>query len=105
MKRTHLLALMAAVMVAFPTYAATEPSDKDFFPTDQGSEWVYKTTQKEKKAAFDMRVVIEGTWKDGDRTGMIMTQKDKRGTMRQFLIENEKGVFIDKLALSKAMTP
>ncbi len=48
---------------------------------------------------------MDGPWTEGDASGMIMTQKDKRGTMRQFLLQNEKGVFIHKLALSKALTP
>ena len=52
-----------------------------------------------------MKVVIQGPWKDGDLSGMIMSQKDKRGTMREFLLKNEKGIFIHKLALSKALTP
>lgn len=105
MKRIRLLTLLTLGSMALLAFAAAEPSDKDFFPTPQGTEWVYKTTQKEKKTDFDMRVVIEGPWQDGDKSGVIMTQKDKRGTMRQFLLENDKGVFINKLALSKALTP
>jgi len=96
---TFLLLFLAA------PFLHADPVDKDFFPTDPGAEWVYKTTQKEKKTDFDMRVMIDGPWQDGDKSGVIMTQKDKRGTMRQFLLENEKGAFIDKLALSKALTP
>ena len=36
---------------------------------------------------------------------MIMTQRDERGKMRQFLLKNEKGIFAHKLALSKTLTP
>ena len=47
-----------------------------------------------------MKVMIEGPW--GPLPGgMIMTQKDKRGTMREFLLKNEAGIFITKLGLSK----
>lgn len=84
---------------------AADPSNESFFPMKQGTEWVYATTNKQKQDTFDMKVVIEGPWKDGDESGMIMTQKDKRGTMRQFMLTNEKGVFIHKLALSKPLTP
>ena len=52
-----------------------------------------------------MKVVMQGPWKDGDSSGMIMTQKDQRGSMRQFLLKNEKGLFIHKLGLSKSYTP
>ena len=31
-----------------------------------------------------MKVVMEGPWSEGDLSGMIMTQKDTRGTMREF---------------------
>jgi hypothetical protein len=103
-KIARLWTVVLAGFVAFPSPAAG-PSDEAFFPIAQGTTWVYKTTQKMKSTSFEMNVVIEGPWKEGDRSGMIMTQKDKRGTMRQFLLENEKGVFIDKLALSKAFTP
>ncbi len=30
-----------------------------------------------------------------------MTQKDERGKMRQFLLKNEKGIFIHKFALEQ----
>ncbi len=52
-----------------------------------------------------MKVVVEGNWKDGDVAGQIVTQKDKRGVMRQYFLMNDKGVFIHKLGLSKTLTP
>src|SRR5207245_10529095 len=54
---------------------------------------------------FEMKVTIEMPWKEANASGMVMTQKDKRGTMREFQLKNEKGLFIHKLALSKAFTP
>ncbi len=104
MRIVWILGLFLIWSVALPL-SANAPANEAFFPTQQGTTWVYKTTQKEKKTVFDMNVAIEGPWKGTKGSGMIMTQKDKRGTMRQFLSENEKGVFIDKLALSKALTP
>ncbi len=92
------------LLLTIPTVRA-DPASETFFPMEQGTAWIYITLQKKKNASFEMNVVIEGPWKENDQSGMIMTQKDKRGTMRQFLLENEKGVFIDKLALSKAFTP
>ena len=52
-----------------------------------------------------MKVLMEGPWKEEDAAGMIMTQKDKRGTMRQFFLQNDKGIFLHKLGLSKTLTP
>jgi hypothetical protein len=105
MKAIRFMVLALAALTIIPISGIAVPADKDFFPIEKGVQWVYKTTQKEKKTDFDMHVVIEGPWQDGEKSGVIMTQKDKRGTMRQFLVENEKGIFIDKLALSKAFTP
>ena len=52
-----------------------------------------------------MKVVIQGPWKEDDLSGVIMTQKDQRGKMRQFYVQNEKGIFLHKLGLSKTLTP
>ncbi len=52
-----------------------------------------------------MKVVIQGPWKEDDLSGMIMSQKDHRGTMREFLLRTDKGIFIQKLGLSKFYTP
>src|SRR5579872_6490785 len=91
------------VVLTFPILADA-PSEA-FFPWAKGDSWVYGTLNKKKNERFDMKVTMEGPWKDQDDAGMIMTQKDKRGTMREFQLKNEKGIFIQKLALSKAMTP
>jgi uncharacterized protein DUF3108 len=96
---------MTALLFLLGTVTWAEPSNESFFPMEKGTAWVYKTTQKGKSGSFDMNVVIEAPWKGSSGSGMIMTQKDKRGTMRQFLVENENGIFIDMLALSKAFTP
>jgi hypothetical protein len=101
-KNVILLGLLAGLT---PLAQATNATNDAFFPWNQGATWVYNTIQKQKKESFEMKVVIQGPWREGDIWGMIMTQKDKRGTMRQFLLKNEKGVFIQKLALSKSYTP
>lgn len=80
-------------------------SDNDFFPSKTGSQWVYDTLKKGSKDSFEMKVDIEGDWKDDVSSGQIMRQKDKRGTMREFLVSDEKGIFISKLGLSKSFTP
>jgi hypothetical protein len=80
-------------------------ADDAFFPLEKGFSWTYDTINKKKNDHFDMKVVIEGPWKDGDLSGMIMTQRDERGKMRQFLLKNEKGILAHKLALSKTLTP
>ncbi len=92
-----LLGLAAGRLGAAPSEA--------FFPLTKGASWVYDTLNKKKNDRFDMKVVVEGPWKTDDAEGMIMTQKDHRGQMREFLIQNEKGIFIKKLGLSKSLTP
>jgi hypothetical protein len=84
---------------------AAGPSDDAFFPWGTGTAWTYDTLNKSNNGHFEMKVVMQGPWKEGEFSGMIMTQKDKRGTMREFQTKNEKGIFISKLALSKALTP
>jgi hypothetical protein len=84
---------------------AAAPADDAFFPWAKGNSWVYDTLNKTDNSHFEMKVVMEGPWNEGDSSGMIMTQKDKRGTMREFQTKNEKGFFIYKLALSKTLTP
>jgi len=91
------------VVLAFPIFADT--ASEAFFPWAKGASWVYDTFNKKKNEHFDMKVVMEGPWKEQDESGMIMTQKDKRGTMRQFLTKTDKGIFIKKLGLSKSLTP
>ena len=72
---------------------------------EKGTTWTYLTLNKNTKDRFEMKVVMESPWKDGELSGMIMTQKDQRGTMREFLLATEKGIFIQKLGLSKSYTP
>ena len=79
--------------------------DMDYFPWAKGDSWVYSTLKKGEKEPFEMKVVMEDEWKDGNASGMIMTQKDHRGTMREFQSQNEKGIFINKLGVSKRLTP
>ena len=43
--------------------------------------------------------------KTATTSGMIMKQKDKLGTMREFLFKKDGGIFIYKLGLSKSYTP
>lgn len=86
-----------------PFLSAAAP-DEGFFPWDKGDSWVYDTFDKKENKHFEMKVMIEGPW-GSLPGGMIMTQKDKRGTMREFLLQNGKGIFITKLGLGKSYTP
>jgi hypothetical protein len=104
MRKGCFLIVPVALLVARAGWAAEQNFDA-FFPMNKGFEWVYNTIHKEDQTKFDMNVVIQDPWKEGEASGMIMTQKDKRGTMRQFLLSTDKGIFIHKLALSKTMTP
>src|SRR4051812_17998089 len=76
-----------------------------FFPLNPGDTWVYDTLNKKAKEHFDMKVAVEGPWEEKGQSGIILTQRDQRGKMREFLLRNEKGVFIYKLGLSKGYTP
>jgi hypothetical protein len=88
-----------------PLRAAGAPSDA-YFPLDQGFSWVYDTLNRtDKKDRFDMKVRVERPWEEKGQFGIILTQKDPRGKMREFLVRDEKGVFIYKLGLSKGYTP
>jgi hypothetical protein len=79
--------------------------DTAFFPLAEGTRWVYKTTHKTKKDVFDMVVTVDGPWKEKDKGGMILKQRDKRGQMREFLLTTDAGVFIYKLGLKKSVSP
>src|SRR5258707_14859794 len=93
-----------AIGLILPVWA--EVSNEAYVPLDKGFSWVYDTTKKTKKEPehFDMKVVMEGPWEEKGLSGMIMTQKDKRGKMREFLLRDEKGILIYKLGLSKGYT-
>ena len=95
----------AGVLLLFLGPALFAATDEAFFPWAKGDSWIYDTYKKGDKDPFEMKVVIQGRWAEEGAAGMIMAQKDKRGTMREFQTKNEKGIFIDKLALSKALTP
>jgi hypothetical protein len=101
MRKTLLLLLTC---VGFGLAADTADINS-FFPMDKGFTWTYDTLDKKAAKHFDMRVEIQDSWKDGDAGGMIMKQKDKRGTMREFLLKKEDGIFIQRLGLSKSYTP
>jgi hypothetical protein len=101
--RSCLAGVLVVLGLVFPV-AADIASDA-YFPMEKGFSWVYDTLNKQDNKHFDMKVVIDGPWDENKQVGMILTQKDKRGKMREFLLKNEKGVFIYKLGLSKGYTP
>jgi hypothetical protein len=107
MKNTLLLILMVGIMAPAPSLAGALNSDS-YFPLSKGFSWVYDTIKKTKKEPekFEMKVVVEDEWKENGLSGMILTQKDKRGKMREFLVRDpEKGIFIYKLGTGKTLTP
>src|SRR5262245_39437342 len=101
--RYYLTGALLVVGLSVPL-GADVPSDA-YFPLTKGFSWVYDTFNKTKNEHFDMKVAVEGPWAEKKLVGMILTQKDKRGKMREFLLKDEKGVFIYKLGLSKGFTP
>ncbi len=105
MNRRHVVSIAFLSCFILSPSGRTEPPDARFFPLDSGFRWVYATTHKAKNEHFDMTVTVEGPWKEKGESGMILTQKDKRGRMREFLTQNENGFFIQSLGLSKSMTP
>lgn len=96
-----LLALLA--LAGAPSWAVS-PGDA-YFPLEKGDRWTYDTIRKGKIEHFEMKVIVEGPWQELGMSGMILTQRDERGTMREFLLQNEHGFFIHKLGLSKSFTP
>jgi hypothetical protein len=101
--RSYLVSLLLVGGLAV-SLTADVASDA-YFPMNKGFSWVYDTFNKKENEHFDMKVGIEGSWEEKGQSGVIMTQKDKRGKMREFLIHNDKGIFIYKLGLSKGYTP
>jgi len=99
------------LLCAYGSFAgAAETADLHaYFPMDKGFTWTYDTLHKPDGKHFDMKVTIADTWTDGDAAdaphGVIMKQKDERGTMREFLVEKSGGIFIHRLGLSKSYTP
>src|SRR5450631_2941438 len=89
--------VIAACFLGLTGLLRAEASSSAFFPMQKGTQWVYNTIHKEDKKSFEMKVVIQDPWKEDGDSGMIMTQKDQRGTMRQFFLINDKGVFLHKL--------
>lgn len=98
--------LAAPLLFAICTSMAAEDnkaSSLQYFPSAKGTHWVYQTTKKAAKDKFPMDVTIEGSWKEAGKSGYVMTQKDKRGRMKEYLLEDrEKGISIYKLALKRA---
>ncbi len=94
---------VVGLMLFLAAVGWSSPEDDAYFPLNEGFSWVYKTHHKTKKDTFDMNVVVEGRWKDDGQSGMILTQKDKRFRMRQFLIQNEKGIFVHRLVIYKGL--
>ena len=101
MKKTLLFILLCTVL----GFTADTADIATFFPLQKGFTWTYDTLDKRSNKHFDMKVEIQDSWKDGDDSGMIMKQKDGRGTMREFLLTKDGGIFIRKLGLSKFYTP
>jgi hypothetical protein len=87
------------------TLARAEINSQAFFPLEKGDTWVYNTIRKNSQDRFEMKVWVDGSWAEAGIGGMILTQKDPRGTMREFLLQDAKGIFIYKLGLSKSYTP
>lgn len=102
--RTLIFRAVSIVFLASSWALSDSPYDV-YSPMDKGFEWVYDTLHKKTKDHFDMKVVIEGPWQEKGQSGMIMTQKDKRGRMREFLFKNDNGIFLYKLGLKKSISP
>jgi len=96
MRNRSIPALASLLLLGTALQAAQAPSDA-FFPSEKGSRWVYDTFDKKTNKHFDMKVVVESASTAGGVAEMVLTQKDERGTMREFLLKNEKGIFIVKL--------
>src|SRR4051812_28426288 len=99
-------ALCAALLVAALTGPSAAAVNSDaYFPLQRGFTWEYNTVNKAKKDSFVMKVTVEGPWDENGQSGVILTQKDTRGKMRDFWTRGVKGVFITNLGLSKGYTP
>ena len=78
----------------------------DHYPLTPGSQWVYQITDHENKNdVFDQTSTIEPPETYNKVLCNILKQKDKRGTVRAFVVKNEKGIFWKKIGASKSFTP
>jgi hypothetical protein len=97
--------LLTLVLLAVCASALAAEKD-DHYPLSPGSQWVYQITDYENKnAVFDQTSTIEPPETYDKVLCSILKQKDKRGTVRAFVIKNEKGIFWKKIGASKSFTP
>ena len=103
MKKFWVLAL--AVFLCRGAAPAASSFGLDCFPASVGTAWTYDTKSKNGKERFPMRVTIDPSEKLKEGLAVVMTQKDRRGRMRSFLLVDESGVRLVKTGVSKAFTP
>jgi hypothetical protein len=72
---------------------------------DRAYVWVYDTRHRTKNERFDMTVRVEGEWKDGATNGLILTQEDPRGRMREYLLRTDRGWGMARVAIKRAIAP
>ncbi len=94
-------------LVLLGLYITAWGADKDdYYPLTPGSQWVYEITDFENKMAiFEQTATIDPPEIYDKVACSILKQKDKRGTVRAYVIKNEKGIFWKKIAASKSFTP
>ncbi|MBI3292150.1 MAG: hypothetical protein HYZ73_05000 [Elusimicrobia bacterium] len=111
------IAIIALGMGGIPVrLGAVLPKGVEYFPSTLGSWWVYETVRNDGKERFDMRVTIDPSDQSDVGDGEIpapgkgvvwvtMTQRDPRGSMRSFMVQQPEGLFNVKTAVKKPWTP
>lgn len=78
----------------------------DYYPLIEGTQWTYQVTNfEENNDTFEQIVTIDKPDNFDHYFYSVLRQKDKRGTLRSFVLKNEKGIFWKKIGAKKSLGP
>ena len=98
-----LAALGAGLLPTQPTRGA---ATNDYYPLTAGSRWTYAVTDYEHDSnRYEQVAVVDPTQVVDGVAYPVLRQTDRRGTMRAFVIKDERGVFWQHVGACKAFTP
>ncbi|MFH1783513.1 MAG: hypothetical protein ABH868_01240 [bacterium] len=101
-----LLIVLFLLISAFSHTNAAEPEGYDYYPLTFAMRWSYEVSQVDGKGkTFIQEVSVPGTDTYKKDQYIILEQKDKRGTIRSFVIKDKSGVYWKKIGASKTFTP
>lgn len=103
MRKKYFFLLLALFL---PAISPAVPPQNTYYPLAEGSRWVYAITDFEaENETFEQVVTVEKPELFENKLHNILQQKDKRGSIRSFVLANELGIFWKKIGARKAFTP